>query len=253
MPLVKTRGIVIRETGLGEADKIITLLTDNLGKVQAVAHGSRKSKSKLLSSTQIFGYCEYVLYKGKSLYTISQAEVKESFQGLLYDLYTLTYSSYIVELVDTLTQDSESNIELFMLLLKTLYLMTDTNIDRELLTRVFELKSMSLSGFMPNFSECMICRNKDVSGLRFSSRLGGIICGRCSENDKQSISMDISTGNIMRYLIGVEIEKVRNIKVSKENRNEMKKIMKNYIKYYLEKDFKSLEFLDDIRHVDNIL
>lgn len=252
MSLVKTRGIVMKHTNLGEADKIVTLFTEKLGKVHAVAHGSRKSKSMLLSSTQIFSYCEYVLYKGKSLYTISQSEIKESFQILLDDLYTLTYSSYLMELVDSLAVDEESNIELFMLILKALYLLMDKNIDRELLIRAFELLSMKVSGFMPVLEECTICKRSIQKHMKFSAKFGGIICEDCWERDESSQNIDISTINIMKFIIRTDIEKVRNIKISKENKNEMKKIMKNYIKYYLERDFKSLEFLNDIKLVDNL-
>lgn len=252
MPLVKTQGIVIKQMNLGEADKIITLFTDKLGKIGAVVHGARKSKSIFLSSTQIFAYCEFVLYKGKSMYTVNQSEIKESFQGLLSDLYTLTYSSYMVELLDALIQNEESNIELFTLVLKALYLMTDTDIDKEVLIRIFELKSMIISGFMPNLYNCSICKEGNKEAVRFSIRYGGLICEECNSNDQYSIKVDGSTISIMRYFLKNNIEKIRTLKVSKQNKEEMKKIMKNYIRYYLERDFKSLEFLDNIKHVDNL-
>lgn len=252
MPLIKTQGIVLKQINLGEADKIITLLTQELGKIQTVVHGARKPKSKFLSSTQIFSYSEFVLYKGKSLYTVNQSEVKESFQGLLNDLYTLTYGSYMVELVDVLTQDEEINVDILSILLKTLYLLCDSSIDREFLIRAFELKSMGISGFMPNLSSCSVCRNDSAHITRFSSSLGGVICENCSGHDKYSLKVDASTISIMKYLLYNNMEKIRSIKISKQNLDEMKKIMKNYIKYYLEKDFKSLEFLDSIKHVDNL-
>lgn len=252
MSLVKTRGIVMKHTNLGEADKIITLFTEQLGKIHVVAHGSRKSKSKLLSSTQIFSYSEYVLYRGRNLFTVSQAETKESFQVLLDDLYTLTYSSYIMELVDSQAVEEEANIDLFMLVLKALYLLTDKSVDKELLIRAFELLSMIISGFMPELNECSLCKKSVHRNMRFSARFGGIICEECRDKDEDSMNIDASTINVMRFIIKTDIEKVRKIKISKENKNEMKKIMKNYIKYYLEKDFKSLEFLDDIKLVDNL-
>ncbi len=252
MPLLKAQGIVIKMVNLGEADKIITLFTDSMGKIEAVAHGARKPKSKLLSSTQIFCYGEYVLYKGKSLYTISQAEIIQSFQELLNDLYTLTYGSYVVELIGVLTQNNEPNIELFALLLKCMYLMTDRNIDIELLIRAFELKSMSISGYMPNLYGCSCCKDKNAKPYGFSSQSGGLVCKKCFDSDGSAIKLDPSTIGLMRYILKLDIEKVGMIKASKNNKYEMKKISKDYIKYYLDKEFKSLEFLDDIKNVDNL-
>lgn len=249
MPLIKTRGIVIKVTNLGEGDKIITLFTDRLGKIEAVVHGARKAKNKFMSSSQIFSYCEYVLYKGKSLYTVSQAEIVESFQVLLSDLYTLTYGSYIIELANVLSQNDEANLDLFLLILKTLYLMTDSDIDRELLIRAFEIKSVSISGYMPILDVCSICR-KEQNNYYFSTKYGGIICEECLGSDNSAFKINCDTLNVMRYLTKSGIERVRTIKVSKSVKKEMKKILKNYIKYYLEKEFKSLEFLDDIERID---
>lgn len=250
MPPIKARGIVIKVTNLGEGDRIITLFTDRFGKIDAVVHGARKAKNKFMSSSQLFAYCEYVLYKGKSLYTVSQSEIIESFQVLLNDLYTLTYGSYIIELAEVLTQNDEPNIELFLLILKTMYLMTDSSIDRELLVRAFEIKAVSISGYMPILDECSACR-AECSSCYFSTRYGGLICEACRNNDAAAFEIKPDTLGAMRYLIRSGIERVRTIKVSNSVKKEMKKIMKNYIKYYLEKEFKSLRFLDDIERIDN--
>jgi DNA repair protein RecO len=245
MPLVKVRGIVIKATNVGEADKIITLFTDRLGKIGVVVHGARKAKSRFIASSQIFSYSEFVLYSGRNLYTVNQAELIESFQVVLEDLYTLTYCSYMVELIDALIQNDEANTDLFLLFLKTMYLMTDPEIDRELLVRVFELKAMSIAGYMPNLGRCSICRG-DNSPALFSVKHGGIICSNCTGNEVSGIKLSMETLSVMRYLMKINIEKIRTIKVSMSVKNDMKKILKNYIKYYLEREFKSLDFLSDI-------
>lgn len=247
MPLLKTKGIVLKAINLGESDKIITLFTDKMGKVQAVAHGARKSKSKLLSPTQVFCYGEYVLYKGKNLYTINECDIIESFQGLLGDLYTLTYVSYLIELADALVVDEEPSYKLFGLLLKSMYLMCDKTIDRELLARVFELKAMSYSGYMPSLRECSCCGEQDLSSFFFSNKLGGLICENCRSLDTESMKVDGSTISVLRYFLRNKIDKVRYVKVTPVNRSELKKLLTSYIKYYLDRDFKSLEFLNDVK------
>lgn len=252
MPLIKTQGIVMKHINLGEADKIITLFTDKLGKVQVVAHGARKPRSKLMSSAQVFCYGEYVLYKGKSLYTIDQSEIIESFQGLTEDLYALTYVSYMIELVDVLTMNDEENVELFGLLLKSMYLMEDDTIDKELLTRIFELKSMAISGYMPELSMCGSCGSGNIKDNVFSVRLGGLLCPNCRNKDVYGVKLDASTLSVMKYFLKNSIEKIRTVKAAQQNKNELKKLLKSYIGFYLEKEFKSLDFLNDIKNVDNL-
>lgn len=251
VPLVKTQGIVLKVVNMGEADKIITLFTDSLGKISAIAHGARKPKSKFMSSTQVFAYCEYVLYTGKNLYTVNQSEIIESFSSCLDDLYSLTYCSYMLELTDALTQNGESNTELFMLLLKCMYLMNLDDLDRELLVRAFELKAVSISGYMPSLDRCSVC-GENGNFNRFSIKLGGVICDRCLESDRSSMAVHPASINVMKYLLNVDIEKVRKIKVPADVKKEMKKILKNYIEYYLERNFRSLDFLEDVQNIDKI-
>lgn len=248
--IIKVQGIVLKQMNIGEADKIITLMTDKLGKVQVMIHGARKAKSRFMSSAQVFTYCEYVLFKGKNMYTASQSQIKESFQSLLGDLYTIAYGSYIVELIDSLAEIEEPNISLFAMLLKTLYLLTDDRINREALVRAFELKAISISGYMPSIYKCSNCKRNHKMFNRFSIKYGGLLCIDCEENDKYSFKIDTSTLNTMRFFLRSQLEEVSSIKISSEINNNMKKILKNYIKYYLEKEFKSLMLLDDINNMD---
>ncbi|MGE5677985.1 MAG: DNA repair protein RecO, partial [Pseudomonadota bacterium] len=86
MAISKTEGIVLRHTNLGEADRILTILTRNNGKVKAIAKGCRKPKSSLLSSSEVFVFSELVMYKGSNFYHISQAMPRQTFYNIRKDL-----------------------------------------------------------------------------------------------------------------------------------------------------------------------
>ena len=100
MSLIKTQGIVLKEMNLAENDKIITILTDKLGKIDTVVHGAKSHKSKFMASTQPFCYGEYIFFSGKSMYTLSESNINESFQAILMDFDKLLYGSYMLELID---------------------------------------------------------------------------------------------------------------------------------------------------------
>jgi DNA repair protein RecO (recombination protein O) len=128
MGVTKTQGIVLKYTNLGEADKILTILTRSKGKIKAVAKGSRKPKSSLLASSELFAFSEFVLYKGSNLYHISQAETRETFYNLRNDLLRLSYGVFFVEMADSVSEEELYNERLFLLLAKVLYYLAEGEI-----------------------------------------------------------------------------------------------------------------------------
>ena len=93
LSVYKTRAVVIKTQDLKENDKLVWLYSENLGKITAVAKGAKGGRSKFMSSTLPFCYGEYVVFKGKSLFTINECEIIDSFQALIGDLESLTYAS----------------------------------------------------------------------------------------------------------------------------------------------------------------
>ncbi len=122
MGVSKTEGIVLKYTNLGEADKILTILTRNKGKIKAIAKGCRKPKSSLTASSEIFVFSEFVFYKGANLYHVTQAETRETFYNIRNDLLRLSYAVYFAELADTVSDEEIPSERLFILLAKTLLL-----------------------------------------------------------------------------------------------------------------------------------
>ena len=103
MPIIKTQGLVLKYNNLGEADRILTLLTKDKGKIKAYAKGCRRPKSSLTSSCEIFAYSDFILFKGTNFYHVSNGELRESFYDLRKDLVRLSYAVYFAELADTVT------------------------------------------------------------------------------------------------------------------------------------------------------
>ena len=145
--LFTTRAVVIKTQDFKENDKLVWFYTENMGKITAVVRGAKKSKSKFLSLTLPLCYGEYLMYKGKNLYTLQEGRILNSFQGLLDNLDKLTYSSYLCELVDIACSDEESNEYIFKDFVTTLYLLNTDALDYELLVRAFEIKLLRYTGY----------------------------------------------------------------------------------------------------------
>lgn len=242
--MVRLQGVVLKSMDLAENDKIVTIFTDKLGKIDAVAHGVRKVKSKQASSILPFCYGEYVLYKGQSLYTISQTEIRESFQQIIMNLDYVTYGSYFLELIDVLNEKECPNVSMLALLLKTLYVMVNSEVNLPVLRLVVDFKAVSIAGYLPRVGVCGNCRKKTDSGY-FSIENGGIYCSSCRP---ESSCYNISKENmeLLRIIKNIKLENITNIIYKQENIEYLQKIMTRYITYHTDRELKSVSFINQI-------
>lgn len=245
LSLTKVQGIVLKSINLGENDKIITLFTDVLGKIEVVVHGARKAKSKFLASTQPFCYGEYLVFKGKSLYTLSESSIIDSFQSVLMDFEKLTYGSYFLELTDALNEKDNKNVSILALLLKTMYLLIHSETDIKLLRLVFDFKAISLAGYMPQINYCTNCRKKIEGKGFFSIVEGGIACEAC-KSFKSSYSLNEEVILLLQKIKLIKLEDLRNIIYNNRDLAFLQNILLTYIKYHTEKEFKSLNLICQI-------
>ncbi|MEJ2048139.1 MAG: DNA repair protein RecO, partial [Dehalococcoidia bacterium] len=142
----QTEAIIIKKTKLGEADRILTLYTPNLGKIQAVAKGVRRPRSKMAGHLELLTHSLVSLARGRNLDTVTGSQTIDGFLPLKSDLKLTSYALYAVELVEQFTADHDENQPLFELVLKTLHqLCQDT--DHELTLRYFELHLLDLVGY----------------------------------------------------------------------------------------------------------
>lgn len=247
----KTEGIIIRVRDYNEADRIITLLTREHGKVQAIAKGCRKQKSRKRGIIQQFIYGDFILYRGRSLDTITQCEARESFAVLREDLDRMAYGSYVTELLDGFAIPGERQEELFYLTLISLHLLSLD--DPVLVTRAFEIRLMNLLGYRPHLETCVNCGGK-LTGARiaFSSRLGGCLCQFCVPGDPESSVCSMGTINMLRQLSTWDLKRLRILKMTPDIRKESGEMMKKYIAARLDKKIKSADFLQSLESMQNI-
>ncbi len=159
----------------------MVLLSESRGKISAVAKGIRRTKSKFGARLEPFNLVDLLLYKGKTLDTITAVEIMDSFSGLRKDFEKTNLALAMLDLVDKLTIE-EADKRVFDLLQSGLSTLSELKSNLDLFLIAFDLKLISLSGFMPTLSRCLICEVplSQIEAVFLSPERGGVICQDCS-------------------------------------------------------------------------
>lgn len=240
--------MVIKTSEFKESDKLIVLFTEKLGKVSVLAKGARKSKSKFLSLSLPFCFGEYVVFKGKNLYTLNEGEPINSFQSLLNDLDSLTVASYLCELIDIAMVEEESNRELFKTFITAFYLIENKAIDYNLILRAFEVKLLAYSGYSLSLENCAICRKRINRSNFISFEFLGGVCDDCKKVN--GIHVSYPTYNSLKYLTRTPIENSYRLSLTNETKSELYKLLSIIISENFGRRPNSLETLNFYKGAD---
>lgn len=173
MTLYRDHGIVLRTYKLGEADRIVSFLTERHGKVRAVAKGVRKTKSKFGARLEPTSHVALQLYEGRELDIVTQAESVDHFKAIREDLDRLSRAVTMLEAADQLSLEREPNPDLYRMLLGALRALDDRN--SALVVAGFHWKALSLEGFRPVVEHCVHCERTDEL-VSFDPIEGGLLC-----------------------------------------------------------------------------
>lgn len=246
MAFYKAEGVVLRTRAWGEADRIVTLLSQERGKFPVIAKGARRPRNRLAAGTQLFSYVEILAATGTALDSISQCEIKDSFRDLRDDLDKMTYGAYIAELVDELAPENEPDQELFTLVLHLFCLLRHRN--PRIVVVIAALKLFSRAGYRPQLEHCVHCdRPGSLEAILFSATLGGILCRNCRDADPAAIPITQATLNWLERLTELNILAPEEFALPSAVLKEMEAVLQQYTQHCLEKDLKSGKFLISLR------
>lgn len=227
----KSDGLVLHSRVLGEADRLITLLTWERGKITVVARGARKIKSKLAAGVDLFTHGRYQFQRGRSLDLITGQEIREHFSAFREDAALYPYGLFTSEITDRLIHGAEPSPQACTLLLESWRLLGGANRpDAGLLCHAFELKMMALTGFCPYLQGCLQCGAAEA--FRFSPRLGGLLCTRCAGSD--TLELGVGTVALARRLLEAPLARVGMLRGSAAQRRELAGMAAAFRRYHLE-------------------
>jgi len=235
--LYRDHAIVLRTHKLGEADRIITLLTRDHGRIRAVAKGVRRTKSKFGARLEPGSYVDCQIYTGKGMEIITQAEAIENYGDVLsqdYQRWTILHA--IIEAVEKFTlNEYEKSSEQFALMHGAINALASESYDPSLILDAYLLRALSLAGFAPSFSTCSVCE-KPGPHRYFSMMGGGSICDECKTS--AAATPDPLTLDLMDALMNSDWKTA--VQAELRNRREASGLIAAYLQWHLEHGLRTL-------------
>ena len=209
MPSIVTQAIVLRHADYREHDRMLTLLSPSMGRVEAVCRGCKRPQSPLLAASEWFALGEYVLYAGKGRMNVSSCSVTESFFPLRTDYERLKYATYILAIAEAAAQPGDRAVELFTLLARSLSRLAYTDKDAQAVTAAFLLHFSAISGYRPRLSHCVRCgrRVEDDEIRCMDIEEGGLLCADCQSSLQAARPLSPAQARWMRDVLQRGIDK----------------------------------------------
>ncbi|AKG35739.1 DNA repair protein RecO [Paenibacillus durus] len=245
--LHRVEGIVIRSMDYGEGNAIITLCTENAGKIGVLVRGAKKVKSRHAALIQPFTLGQYVFFRNNGgLGTLNSGEIISSHHSIREDLVTAAYGSYACELLDRVLHDEETGSFWFRQLSACLNALEEGK-EPGVIINLFEMKILQAAGYGPQLDSCIACgREKADEELLLSPRLGGALCRSCRHNDPPALEVSPRALKLLRLFAALDLTRLGNVDVKESTREELKKIMRAFMDTQLGLRLKSQNFLDQL-------
>jgi DNA repair protein RecO (recombination protein O) len=247
-----TEAFVLKRMDFGEADRILTLLTPRGGKIRAIAKGVRRTTSRLSGHLELFTRSNLLLARGRDLDIITQSEACERFDHLRDHLWHGAQAFYVVELVDRFLEDAGEHAGIYHLLLDTFRRLDQQAVvastgssvagDTALVVRYFEIHLLGHLGYRPAFHHCASCGKRlEPVENGFNAALGGAVCPDCIRYAQRPLSLPAL--KVLRLLQTTEWDALPHLRLGPGLQSELEQILYLLIRYHLEHDLKSLNFL----------
>jgi len=241
----KTTGIVLRHADYKDYHRMLTLFTPDRGRLSASAPASRRPKSALAQLTEVFTLAEFILEDKGGRLTLTGGDIIDSFYDLRMDLENLGCALYMRDFCETVVGEGHGMPELFTLFAKALSMLCYNKLNHRIVRCAFDLKAMDIAGFRPVLDSCSNCGKALDSKVYFSPSSGGAVCAQCTK-PADSFEMGLQALGTMGQMQRMPIENVVVIRVKDEILEDIKELMIRYMRYYLNRKFKSSDFLNNI-------
>jgi len=245
----QTTGLIIKQQNIGEQDKLVTVLTKDMGVLRAFVRGAKNIKNPKSAATDLLCYSDLSVYHGKEAYIIDEASLKEMFFELRKDMEKLSLSQYFCELAAHICPVEQSAEGQLSLILNALHLLCVSDKSAELIKACVELRLLCLAGYMPDLVMCRGCGVYEAPLMYFSIADGSVKCENCFEKAPGTGSIPIGAGvlHALRHICFSQDKKVFAFNLSKEGLETLNYITEAYVSRVLEKDFQTLHFYKTIK------
>ncbi|MBM3213643.1 DNA repair protein RecO [Candidatus Poribacteria bacterium] len=248
MGIERDSGIVIRSIKLGEADRIISFCTPRFGKVRGVARGSRRPKSRMGASLELFNVGELVFVRkaNRDLDSISSFDVSDAHGSRLRDPLRVAYASYLAELTSEFVVEEDASPALFALICDAVRAVESTPSGTDLapIARSFEMKLLTLAGYGPHLRSCVRCGAPLADGeVPVGIDSGGALCARHASQDRTVV---VSRGSIdaWQYLAATPVEDAAGRSLTRREGIELRHLGTMMVSHRTERPLRCVELIE---------
>ncbi len=263
-----TDAILLRKIEYGDHDLIITFLTRDKGKISVMAKNAKKSVRRFSGAMDLFSVnhiqCAFPKKNRTAMINLCQTVLENGFSHIRYDVVNTAYASYWMEIVTQWLEEGKAQPDIFELLFTALEMVDDGFIRTEVISLLFQIRFMRLSGFSPGLDQCDACRTnlEDVHLTRFwfDFKAGRIVCPECRGSERfaresagpfggSARGCWVSKGTLkqLSWINTVEMSRADRIKFSPVAIREGETLLESFIPFYIGRHFNSLKFLQKMR------
>ena len=244
MPTYQADAIVLRRLDYGDADRILTLLTREHGKLAAIAKGARRSKARNGSSLDLFGRSRMMLAKGRNLDVVAQVERRGDVRHIAGDLRRTAYACLVSEIADKVLEDRHPVDDVFELVAGTLDRLNDVNRSARVDAAWFVMRMLDLLGYQPQLFDCAGCSQPlPEADAWFSPLLGGVLCSRCGAHDQAGSPVSVNSLKVLRVMASDQGELFDRLRLPAPVLEQVEQALQAQLEYHLDRRLKSIEFI----------
>jgi DNA repair protein RecO (recombination protein O) len=242
---ITTKALVLRTVDYKETDKILTLLTQDQGKLTASARGCRKKGSTIAAGCQLLAWSEMVFYDYQGRWSVKEAATQRLFQGVRDDIVRLALGCYFAETAELLAVEGLPSPELLSLTLNSLHALDQMQEKPlPLVKAAFEWKAMALAGYEPLIDGCAVCGTIPPEEPRFHLREGVLHCARCRDGVEEGISMPMSLPAlaVLEHIVHGDPRRLFSFRLEGEALGQLADTAEAYLHTQLERGFSTLDY-----------
>ncbi|HEY8741443.1 MAG TPA: DNA repair protein RecO [Candidatus Dormibacteraeota bacterium] len=244
MAIYAAEAVVLRKVDYGEADRILTLLTRERGKVPAIAKSVRKARSRMSGQLDVFAHGKMLLAEGKSMDVVTQFQRITENSALGADLKRAAVASVVVEVADKIMEERHAAPEMFTLVVDGLRHLSDRETPPLMELADFLSRVLAELGYTPEVSRCARCGGPlGEEGLAFSALAGGIVCLGCSHHDMPARSVSSRTVKILRVLACGDRDLFFRLRLEEADNRAIESVLEAQLEHHLDRQLKSIDFL----------
>ncbi len=239
-----TNALVLRETNYKESDKILTLLTEEEGKLTASARGCRKKGSAIASACQLLCWAEFTLYEYNGMWSVKETASERLFDGIRGDLEKVALASYFMEVTETLAEGGQPEPGLLAVALNCLHALDKLDLPPAQVKTAFEWRSMALAGYEPQIERCGACGRPSPVEPHIHLGEGTVHCAACRERLGDGVSMPLTPAALaaLRHITWCPRKRLLAFRLDGEGLRRLSQASEAYLMTRLERGFRTLDF-----------